>query len=167
MDLVIREAEIKDACLLLDHIHKVGSETDNLSFGESDFNISEEKEAKFISRFKNDPNSIMLVAISDGVVVGNGIIERERIKRYSHRAELSITVLRDYWSKGIGTRLMEALVNFSKESGVHSVSLVVRADNERAKALYHKFNFSKIGVYKDYFNIKGRYYDAEFMSLTL
>ena len=97
----------------------------------------------------------------------DGIIEREKVKRYSHRAELSITVLKEYWGQGIGSRLMETMIEFSKNSGIHSISLVARADNERAISLYKKFGFDSVGIYKDYFKINEEYFDAIFMRREL
>jgi len=167
MNIIIREATSLDAKALLEHIHKASGETDNLSFGKDDFNITEEKEAKFIDRFYRSSKDIMLVALDGDTVVGNGIIEREKIKRYSHRAELSITVLKDYWGRGIGSRLMEEMVDFAKKTDVHTISLVARADNQRAISLYKKFSFSRVGIYKDYFKIGESFFDAEFMSLAL
>jgi ribosomal protein S18 acetylase RimI-like enzyme len=109
----------------------------------------------------------MLVALDGDKIVGNGIIEREKIKRFSHRAELSITVLRDYWGRGIGSHLMEMMIDFCKNSGVHSISLYARADNTAAVSLYRKFGFETVGIYKDYFKINEEYFDAIFMRLGL
>ena len=163
MNYIVRETEARDASALLDHIHKVASETDNLSFGKDDFNISSEKEARFIDRFKNSSRDLMLVALDGETVVGNGIIEREKIKRFSHRAELSITVLKDYWGQGIGSLLMKKMLDFCKESGVSVVTLYVRGDNDRAIALYRKFGFTDVGTFRNYFSIDGKLHDALFM----
>ncbi len=167
MNIIYREALASDAELLLEHIHTVSAETDNLSFSKDDFNISPEKEARFIERFKKSEKDLMIIAIDGNKVVANGIIEREKIKRYSHRAELSITVLKDYWGQGIGSRLMELMIDFCKNTEVHSLSLVLREDNLRASALYRKFAFESVGVYKDYFQINGEYFNAEFMRLEI
>jgi ribosomal-protein-alanine acetyltransferase len=167
MDIIFREATANDAAALLLHQNKVGDETDNLSFDGSTFKISPDKEARFIERFSKNEKDIMLVALDGGVIVGNGIIETERAKRYSHRATLSITVLRDYWGQGIGSRLMQMMIDFSKEQGIAVISLEVRADNERAVALYKKFGFEVIGLYKRFFKINGDYHDAYLMQLLL
>ena len=53
MNIVYREAEGCDASGLLAHLKCVGSETDNLSFDGNTFAISEQKEARFIEKFKN------------------------------------------------------------------------------------------------------------------
>ena len=109
----------------------------------------------------------MLIALDGELVVGNGVIERERILRYSHRATLSLTVLSEYSGQGIGSSLMKELLDFSRQSGLRTVSLEVRADNVRAISLYRKFGFDLIGTYKDYFCIDGKYYDALIMQIIL
>ena len=167
MNIIFREAVPTDSHKLLEHIHTVSMETDYLSFGPDDFNISPKKEARFIERFSKSEKDLMLVALVGDKIVGNGIIERERIKRFSHRAELSITVLRDYWGQGIGSRLMEKMIDFCKNSGVHSISLYARSDNAAAISLYQKFGFETAGIYKDYFLIKNVTFDAVFMRLGL
>lgn len=167
MDIIYREAEAKDALALLEHIACVGAETDNLSFGQDTFRISEEKESKFIERFRRNKNDIMLLALDGEKVVGNAIIERNRVARYSHRAELSVTILKDYWSRGIGSNLMSMLIDFSKKSGIEIIYLEVRSDNKRAISLYEKFGFRRIGVYNRFFKIGKEYHDADLMILNL
>lgn len=167
MDIIYREAKCEDAGALLEHISKVGGETDNLSFGAGAFNISAEREAKFIERFAKNKNDIMLVALEGGRVVGNAALESERIPRYSHRATLSVTVLREFWGRGIGSRLLEMLIDFARDSQIEVISLEVRSDNERAISLYKKFGFILIGRYKKFFKIGDSFYDADLMQLLI
>ena len=167
MHIIYREAVGDDAAALLSHLSCVGGETENLSYGKNTFRISVEKEKRFIERFKNNPGDVMLVALDGSSVVGNGIIERNRVERYNHRAELSITVLKKYWGLGIGSRLMQMMIEFAKESGIENIYLEVRSDNERAISLYKRFGFARIGVYEDFFKIDGKYYTADLMTLNL
>ena len=164
MDILYREADKSDAAQLLCHLKCVGSETDNLSFDGSTFSISEEKEAKFIERFKNSKNDIMLVALDGDKVVGNAIVERNKVLRYKHRAEISITVLKDYWGGGIGSRLMQMMVDFAEKTGVEILYLEARADNQRALSLYEKYGFEPIGTYENFFKIGDSYFDAVLMN---
>lgn len=167
MDIVYRKAVVEDAAALLLHIKRVGGETDNLSFGSDSFNITPEREAKFIKRFAEDKRDIMLVAFSDGEVIGNAALEHERIPRYSHRATLSVTVLRDYWGMGIGRTLVDMLSEHARSVGTSVISLEARADNERAIALYKGCGYTEIGCYKRFFKIRGEYHDALLMQLCL
>jgi len=167
VDFLIREASAADAEEMLHYNNIVGGETDFLSFGADTFNISPEKEARFLERFKNSKKDLMLVALDGNKIVANASVEGDRRVRYSHRSELSITVLKEYWGKGIGSALMERIISFSRDAGYKSIFLDVRADNERAVALYSKFGFREIGQYKDYFNINGNFFDAKLMVLYL
>ena len=167
MDIIYREANRNDAAGLLEHLRCVGSETDNLSFSGDTFAISEEREAKFIEKFKNSKTDIMFVAVDGEDVVGNAIVERNRILRYNHRAEISITVLKEYWGRGIGSRLMEMMIEFAETTGIEILYLEVRADNQRAVNLYKKYGFEAIGTYKNFFKIGKSYFDAMLMSKNI
>jgi RimJ/RimL family protein N-acetyltransferase len=166
-NILYKEADKTDASALLEHIKRVGAETDNLSFSSDTFAISLEREEKFIDRFHNSKNDIMLVALDGDRIVGNSVIERDKILRFSHRAELSITVLKDYWGKGIGTELMHRALDFAKSAGIELVYLETRSDNVRAIALYEKFGFVKIGEFNKYFKIGEKYYSADIMTKEL
>ena len=164
MSIVYREARPDDASELLQHVQAVGAETDNLSYGKDTFLISPEREAKFINRFYKSKSDVMLVALSGDTVVGNAIVERSKVARYNHRAEISITVLKEFWGRGIGSELMRLMIDFSRKTGIEVLYLEVRADNARAIALYEKFGFEGIGVYKDFFKIDEKHYDALLMT---
>ena len=167
MDIEIREVEESDARDLMNFLVAVGDETDNLSFSGSSLKLDEESEARFIKRFKSNKKNLMLIAELDGEIVGNASVERERVPRYSHRAELSVVVKKKYWGNGIGSRLLELLIDFCRNSGVEILYLEARADNARALDLYRKFGFSLIGNYKNFFKIDGKYYDAALMTLEI
>ena len=167
MDIVYRVAQANDAEALLLHLECVGGETDYLSFGKDTFKISVEKEARFIEKFYNSKKDVMFVAMDGERVVGNASLVRNRIDRYSHRAELSITVLRDYWGRGIGNRLMQLMIDFAKETKCEIIYLETRSDNVSAISLYKKFGFEKIGVYNNFFKINGEYFNADLMVLYL
>ena len=167
MDVIYREAVASDAAALLLHLKRVGGETDNLSFDGSTFNISEEREARFIDRFLRSRDDVMLVATVGDEVIGNAIVERNRVARYRHRAEISITVVKDWWGKGVGGRLMEMMIEFARSVGIEMLYLEARADNGRALSLYRRFGFERVGVYKSFFKINGEYFDAELMTLKI
>ena len=164
MGITYREAEKSDAAALLTHLRCVGSETDNLSFDGDTFAISEEKEARFIEKFKNSKSDVMFVAVDGDKVVGNAIVERNRVSRYNHRAEISITVLKDFWGRGIGSQLMEMMIEFAQTIGIEILYLEARADNQRAVNLYTKYGFEAIGRYKNFFKIGNSYFDAILMN---
>lgn len=64
----------------------------------------------------------------------------------------NIAVHPDYREKGVGSALVESLINNSKEWGCNALTLEVRASNIPAQNLYKKFGFINEGVRKNYYS---------------
>lgn len=167
MDIVFRRAEGRDAEALIEYINTVGGETDFLSYGADTFKMTAEREARFIEKFNQNKRDIMLVAYDGDKLIANASLEANRVQRYSHRSELSITVLREYWGRGVGSKLMKMMIDFAKTTGIEIIYLEARADNERAIALYQKFGFREICNFEKYFKINGNYFDGKIMTLCI
>ena len=167
MNITYRTAVPSDAAQLLEYLKQVGGETDNLTFGAKGIPFTVEQEAALLERIANDPRSSFFLALDGEKIVGNACVDGSPNARLCHRRNLAITVLRDYWGRGIGTGLMERMLAFCRESGAELASLEVRSDNERAKALYRKFGFVSFGTFPKYFKIDGKYFDVDCMTLEL
>lgn len=167
MEIVYRKAQPGDAAALLDFLKVVGGESGNLSFGSEGFPATEAQEEAFLTNMQDDPNTLMLNAMEDGVIVGNASISRHGRPRFAHRWDVAISVRKSHWGMGIGSGLMTRLIEFARQSDAEVISLEVRSDNERAKALYRKFGFEKFGTYRKFFKIDGAYFDADYMNLYL
>ena len=168
MNIIYREAEPSDAGKFLEYSKIVGSETDNLTFGAEGLSLSISQEADFIRKFAGNPGSVMIVAFDEGELIGTGAVSVVSGKpRFAHRSEIAISVRKDYWGKGIGTGIMNILMDFAKKSGAEVLELEVRSDNEAAIALYKKFGFEKIGTNKKFFKINGEFFAADYMNLYL
>ena len=168
MNITYREAEPSDAGKFLEYSKIVGSETDNLTFGAEGLSLSISQEADFIRKFAGNPGSVMIVAFDEGELIGTGAVSVVSGKpRFAHRSEIAISVRKDYWGKGIGTGIMNILMDFAKKSGAEVLELEVRSDNEAAIALYKKFGFKKIGTNEKFFKIDGEFFAADYMNLYL
>lgn len=64
---------------------------------------------------------------------------------------------------GIGTKLLNTLIDSAKKQGLKSITLEVNANNCTAIHLYEKFEFKRIGLRKKYYNNTD---DAIIMSLV-
>ena len=53
-----------------------------------------------------------------------------------HRAELGIAVAKAEWGKGIGSSLMNVIIEYARKNGIEIISLEVRADNIYTSSLY-------------------------------
>ena len=88
-----------------------------------------------------------IVAEVDGQVVGYGgiwlIIDEGHVT--------NIAVDEKYRNKGIGSKIMEGLIQLCIDRNIVSMTLEVRKSNEAAKALYKKFGFKEYGIRKGYY----------------
>ena len=88
-------------------------------------------------------------------------------RRMSHRAEFGISVTKSEWGQGIGSALLQKIIDYAKEHTIELINLEVRSDNRRAIQMYEKFGFRKTGISPAYFKIDGEYYDFDLMVLDL
>ena len=168
INITYREAEPSDAGKFLEYCKIVGAESENLTFGEEGIPFSISQEADFIRKYAGNPDSIMLVAFDEGELIGTGAVSVVSGRpRFAHRREIAISVRKDYWGKGVGSGLMNLLLDFCRKNGATTIELEVRSDNERAIALYKKFGFEKIGRNEKFFKINGEFIPADYMNLYL
>lgn len=142
MTITIEKAKASDAHEVLEYLKKIGGETDNLTFGAEGSPFSVEDEAKYIESLQNSTSCAMFVAKCNGQIVGDASFNSSPRERLKHRGELGLSVLKDYWGKGIGSKLIEAVMDFAKNTtGCEIIHLSVRSDNKRAIGLYKKYGF--------------------------
>lgn len=68
---------------------------------------------------------------------------------------LTLAVATDHWGRGIGSALLEALLNEAARRGCTEVFLEVRTDNNRAQRLYRRYDFTEIGIRRGYYQPSG------------
>ena len=89
------------------------------------------------ARFLNDPAHYLAVAIADGLVVGMA-----SANEYLHPDKPVMIWVNEMgvcpaWQRqGIGTRLLETLLNFAREKGFGEIWLGTEDDNVPARGLY-------------------------------
>lgn len=168
MDYIITEAAPKEAEEILEYLKIVGSETDNLSFGAEGLLVSAEAEAAYLKSTLDSPVSAMFLAKRNGRIIGNAHFTGFTKERMKHRGTFGISVIKEEWGKGVGSRLLEEILAFAKNE-VHAeiISLEVRSNNARAIGLYKKYGFEKIGEFKGFTKVDGQYLDFDLMNLYI
>ena len=166
--LIIRDAQPSDAQEMVDYVDTVVGETDFLTFGPGEFGYTADAEVKYIENVLDTDNALMLVAVVDDRIVGILNFSGAARSRVRHHGEMGITVLREYWGLGIGTRLIETLIAWAKASGVvRKINLRTREDNARAIALYKRMGFVVEGTLTREFLVDGRFYSSLAMGLAV
>ncbi|HMF56780.1 MAG TPA: GNAT family N-acetyltransferase [Pyrinomonadaceae bacterium] len=164
----IRLVEERDAALCIAYLNRVSSETDFLSFGAGEFDTSIEEERALIRKFRQTENSLFLVAEVENEIVSMLSFSCGRRPRQRHAGELGISVRQEFWGTGVGRCLMEILIEWArKNSSIRKLNLLVRADNNRAIALYRKLGFLEEGRITRETQIDGKFYDTLFMGLQI
>ncbi len=166
MNITIERATAKDAAAMIKYLKQIGGETDNLTFGAEGLPITLEAEEAYIKQMENSCNDVMLVAKVDGKIVGDASLSRLP-RRLSHRGDLGIAVVKEYWNQGIGSQLMSKILDFAKENSFEIIDLQVRSDNLRAIHLYERYGFQKIGTHPTFFKINNEYVSFDYMYLEV
>ena len=166
MSIVIKKATSDDAEYILEFLKQVGSETDNLSFGREGLPFSVESEAEYIRQMEKSNDDIMILALKDNKIVGNATLNRLP-RRMSHRGEISVCVLKECWSKGIGSQLLCEIINFAKNNKFGIIDLQVRSDNLHAIHIYKKYGFEKYGTHPSFLKINNEEISFDYMYLKV
>lgn len=76
---------------------------------------------------------------------------------------MNIVTKKDFRSNGIGTLMLDYIIDYCKNNKIKNINLEVNSTNTVAINLYKKYNFKEVGLRKKYYN---NTYDAILMSLS-
>ncbi|MGQ0561881.1 MAG: ribosomal protein S18-alanine N-acetyltransferase [Gemmatimonadota bacterium] len=92
-------------------------------------------------------DSDLLVADWDGRIVGYSVFWA-----VTDQGELgNVAVTQEYRGRGIGRKLVEAVLERAVERGVREIFLEVRKSNQCAQNLYRTFGFQEVGKRRNYY----------------
>jgi RimJ/RimL family protein N-acetyltransferase len=156
-----------DAEEILAYVHDISYESDFLSFGPGEFELSLDQQRAFIRGLADASNGIMLKATIAGQIVGSSSLKRSPRSRIHHAAELGLSVRRAFSGLGAGRALCEGAFAAARRVGITRVSLRVRADNPRAIHLYERLGFVHENRHVGAFFVNGVFFDEFSMALDL
>lgn len=164
----IRKTIVADAEAMLEYVYKIGSESDNLTFGKGELNINLAQEEEFLESFSKKSNSLHIIAELDGMIIGSLNFTGGGRPRIAHTGEFGVSVLKEFWGQGLGTNLVEYMIRWSKETGIiRKINLRVRTDNLPAIQVYKKLGFREEGLITREFLINGKFFDLYSMGLMI
>lgn len=110
------------------------------------------------------PADIVIVAEWRGTILGNAGLHAH-LGRRKHSASLGMGIHDDFTGKGVGTQLLEKLIDAADNwHAITRIELNVFTDNEAGIRLYEKFGFEKEGTLRRYAFRHGAYADCYMMS---
>lgn len=159
--VILRSPDIFDAEQLLEHMRITSAETEFMSRYPEEITVSIEAEARFLQMIENDAENFMLAAYLDGRMVGNAGVTRVRDNvKYRHRANFGISLREEVCGLGLGTLMLQEILEIVKGTSFEQMELSVFGDNARAIALYEKIGFVTVGSMPRAYRLKdGSYHD--------
>ena len=142
-ELLIREAEAEDAVELVTFLNCVSLETDFTSLDGDGILLTSEEMAIFLNKQASWDNQITLLAFLNDKIAGIVNITADQRKRVRHIGDLFIVIGKKYWNNGLGSLLLEEVVEWAQASGIlRRLQLTVQTRNLAAVHLYQKHGFA-------------------------
>ena len=141
-ELLIREADPTDATDLVAFLNRVSLETDFTSLDKDGILLTNSEMGIFLEKQATSDNQITLLALLDGEIAGLVNITADQRKRVRHIGDLFIVIGKKYWNNGLGSLLLEEVVDWAQASGIlRRLQLTVQTRNQAAVHLYQKNGF--------------------------
>lgn len=102
----------------------------------------------FEREVKENTMAIYYVAVEDGKIIGYAGMWHVVVEGHI----TNVGVLEEARRKGVGSMLMEKLIEVAVEKQMYGITLEVRMGNAPAQALYHKYGFKAEGIRKNYYS---------------
>ena len=110
------------------------------------------------------PKYPVLVAEEDGKVIAWASLSKWSDRcAYSDTAEISLYVNENDRGKGIGRKLLKAIIREGEKSGLHSIIARIAEGNETSIHLHQSVGFEHIGIMKEVGRKFGKLLDIYFM----
>lgn len=161
---VLKNPSAENATDIIEHMRITSGETDFMLRYPDEISFTEEREIAFLKNIEESADSVMVSAFVDGELAANGglnpVIPLEKCR---HRAEFGVSVKKAFWSLGIGSAILEAVIDCAKSAGYKQLELDVVAENERGLALYKKYGFAVYGKNEKAFKLRDGSYRALYL----
>jgi len=161
---IIRSAKEEDAKNLSEVRLQIDGETENLDREKGEGYIDECGFKQLIKVDTECSTNLFLVAEVNNKIVGFSRCEGNKLKRFSHKVEFGVCVLKEYWGYGIGKNLLKESIYWADSNGIKKINLSVLETNEKAIKLYERYGFEVEGILKkDRVLSDGNYYNTVIM----
>ncbi|WP_409300171.1 GNAT family N-acetyltransferase [Peribacillus sp. SCS-155] len=163
-DYIIRSAIQSDAAALSALRLQIDGETENLDREKGEGFIDPAGFEQLIKADTDHPRNLFLVAVVNDRIVGFSRCEGNQLKRFSHKVEFGVGILKEFWGYGIGKHLLKESIAWADSNAIAKMTLNVLETNETAIKLYQKLGFEIEGILKnDKILSDGKYYNTVVM----
>jgi L-amino acid N-acyltransferase len=155
----LRSAKRKDLDLITEIYNEAIIKT--VATFDTEPKTSEDQKKWFDDHESKNP---ILVAELNGVIVGWASLSKWSDRcAYSDTAEISLYVREEYQGKGIGRRLIEAIIKEGEKAGLHTIIARITEGNEPSLHLHRSVGFTHIGIMREVGKKFGKRQDVHLM----
>ena len=164
---IVREAEQADAKAIIEYIKDNQDHYRYMISRTAEMNLDIAHEKQMIRLHAERENCVFLVAVQNKKVVGILNFVGGTRARDKHDGEFGLSVHKDYFGRGIGSKLVENLMRWGEKNIViRRMTLFVMHSNQRAIRLYERYGFQVEGVRKEAVRFEdGRIQDLVMMGI--
>lgn len=127
---------------MIAHVNAIGAEGVQIMTERLAISPTEERA---VFRKADGRSGLYIVAVLGGEVVGTADISRGRQSKNRHTADLGIALRKDARGVGLGTAMMQTMIDWARSMGIRKITLGVFASNGPALALYRRLGFIQEG----------------------
>lgn len=169
IDLTLRQARFEDAEALITLLNQLGQETEFMSFDRFGMGLNPDILGSHLEALAESSHQLLLVAQMGPELVAVASISGDNDPRVRHIGEVGIGVLQEYWGLGLGSMLLEELLDWAEGSQeLFRLELKVQVQNLRARRLYEKFGFElEARMSRGARGDDGSFLEVDLMSLLL
>ncbi|MCS6776806.1 MAG: N-acetyltransferase family protein [Chloroherpetonaceae bacterium] len=119
-------------------------------------------------RARQEAGYPVFVAEGAGAVIGWSALSAFRPHSgYRFTAEVSVYIAAGHRGRGIGARLLAALIDAARSRGLHTLVSVIDGSNMASVRLHRRFGFQLAGNVRQAYHKFGRWHDAVYLQLLL
>ncbi|CCF12519.1 acetyltransferase family protein [Brevibacillus laterosporus GI-9] len=164
LSYTIRSATETDAKALSKLRLQIDGETENLDREKGEAFIDPLGFEQLIKADTENKRNLFLVVVVHDQIVGFSRCEGNQLKRFSHKIEFGVCVLKEFWGFGIGKNLLKESIAWADSNDIKKITLNVLETNDKAITLYRKLGFEIEGILKkDKILSDGKYYNTIIM----
>ena len=108
--LLIRQVEVEDTSAVMDFVYKISGESDFLTFGPGEFELTEAEEQEFIYKSLVSENQLFIFSSINNSIVALLHFSASPRPRIRHCGEIGLSVRKEYWGLGIGSIMLDTLI---------------------------------------------------------
>jgi phosphinothricin acetyltransferase len=130
--------------------------------------ISSDSRIEWFSQFSTNGPYRIFVACKDQNILGYTCSFKYRDhKTFNKTVETSIYTCSTNIEKGVGSALYSELFKILSKEDVSTVLIGIAQPNEASLKIHKKFGFTEIGLFKDYFYLRGGYVSSLWMQKNM